>query len=414
MKKKHGVTNNIVMLYIMNITQLLLPLITLPYLTRVLSVDGYGVVAYVKSIIIYATLVIEFGFMLSATREVVSAKGDKNELGKIIGRTTQGKLFLSLVAFMVWLTMALTIPLLKRHFLFVILSFGSPFLSVFLFDYLFRGIEQMQIITYRFLMMRGISTALTFIFIKGNAQLILIPIFDIIGSLIAVIWVSHYILVNLHTQIRLDSWKAVFKSLKVSAVYFISDMASTAFGAFNTLLVGIYLSAKDVAYWGILSTLIAAVQTMYAPICDGIYPHMLKTKSIKLLTRIILIIIPLLIAGGCITYFGARYIMYLIGGVKYIPAAIYLKECTAVLIITFFSNLLGWPTLGAINRVRETTMTTIVAAGVQVVGLIFLIFIGHFSLFSVVLMRTLSELSLMLGRLKLFIKYRASFNYDLI
>ena len=89
------------MLYIMNITQLVLPLITLPYLTRVLSVDGYGVVSYVKSIIIYATLVIEFGFLLSATREVVKVKNDPHKLGLVIGRTTVAKLMLSLVAFVI-------------------------------------------------------------------------------------------------------------------------------------------------------------------------------------------------------------------------------------------------------------------------------------------------------------------------
>ena len=97
------------MLYIMNITQLVLPLITLPYLTRVLSVDGYGVVSYVKSIIIYATLVIEFGFLLSATREVVKVKNDPHKLGLVIGRTTVAKLILSLVAFVILLVMTMMI-----------------------------------------------------------------------------------------------------------------------------------------------------------------------------------------------------------------------------------------------------------------------------------------------------------------
>ena len=54
------------MLYIMNIAKLVFPLITLPYLTRVLSVDCYGVVSYVKATMVYAQLVVDFGFMLSA------------------------------------------------------------------------------------------------------------------------------------------------------------------------------------------------------------------------------------------------------------------------------------------------------------------------------------------------------------
>lgn len=411
MDNQSKLTNNVIMLYVMNIVQLILPLIVLPYLTRVLSVDNYGVVAYVKSIIVYSTLVIEFGFMLSATHDIVKVRNDRKEIGKIMGRTTQAKLFLSFIAFIILLIMISLIPILRRHVLFAIMSFGSPFLSIFLYDYFFRGIEQMQIITCRYLLMRGISTVLTFIFVKGDSELLLIPLFDIIGSLAAVLWIRHYF-IKLGIHIEFDNIKNVIFTLKSSFIYFISDMSATVFGAFNTLLVGIFLSATDVAYWGILSTLIAAVQTMYSPICDGIYPHMIQTKSLKLLLKIILIFCPFLIIGGCVTFFGAKYIMLIIGGLKYISAVTYLRLCTPVLIITFFSNLLGWPTLGAIDKVSETTLTTIIAAIVQVVSLVLLIVIHQFSLTSVVIMRTLSELVMLLGRFTFTVKFRHLFNYN--
>lgn len=102
MKDGRTVANNVFMLYIMNITQLVLPLITLPYLTRILSVDGYGVVNYVKSITAYITLVIEFGFLLSGTREVVKVKNDREKLNKVVSRVIQGKLLLSLIAFLIF------------------------------------------------------------------------------------------------------------------------------------------------------------------------------------------------------------------------------------------------------------------------------------------------------------------------
>ena len=98
-RKENKVSTNIEMLYIMNIVQLVLPLITLPYLTRVLSVDGYGVVSYVKSLIIYITLIIEFGYLLSGTREVAEAN-NKRQLGVIIGKITVAKLILSSLAFL--------------------------------------------------------------------------------------------------------------------------------------------------------------------------------------------------------------------------------------------------------------------------------------------------------------------------
>lgn len=396
------------MLYLMNAAQLALPLVTLPYLTRVLSLDAYGVVAYVKSLIIYATLVIEFGFLLSATRDIVQAKENKVALGKIVGRTTEAKLVLSGLAFAILVLMVLLIPILRRHPLFALLSFGPPFLSIFLYDYLFRGLEKMHLITLRFLIMKGTATVLTFIFIKGDYQLLLIPIFDILSSLLAVFWV-HRCVSRLGIKILPVRMSEVLEDLKTSSVYFFSDMAGTAFGAFTTLLVGIYLSNGDVAYWGILSTLIAAVQTMYSPICDGVYPHMIETRDFRLIVKVIFLIIPFLVVGGSITFFGAYAIMGLIGGAKYVAASPYLRACVPILVISFFSGIFGWPSLGAINKVRETTLTTVVAAGVQVIGIFLLIGLGKFSLLGVIIVRAMSELTMAALRLGLIYRYRSAF-----
>lgn len=384
------VTNNIVMLYILNITQLALPLVTLPYLTRVLSVSGYGIVSYVKSLIIYATLIIEFGYLLSGTREVVNAKSDKQKLGLIMGRITEAKLLLSLVAFAALLGMIAVVPLLHRYPIFTILSFGTPFLSIFLFDYLFRGLERMEIITYRFLIMKSISTVLTFVLIHGDQQLLLIPLLDVLGSLVAIIWVWHEIR-KMGIHIKFDRLVNVWDSFKVSFTYFISNVASTAFGALNTLFVGIYLSAADVAYWGLIMTMIGAVQSLYTPISDGIYPHMIATKSLCLLGRIVLLFTPLLVLGGIIAYFGAHLIMLIIGGSKYLIAAQYLRKCVPLLVISFYALIFGWPALGAIDKVRETTITTLVAAALQVIGLFLLIISHHFTLPLLILVRTLTE-----------------------
>ena len=221
------VVNNIVMLYIMNIAQLVLPLVTLPYLTRVLSVDCYGVVSYVKSLIVYITLLIEFGYLYSGTRDVVQAKDNYHQLNIVLGRITIAKLLLSSVAFVVLLGMIATVPILNRHPLFTLLSFGAPFLSIFLFDYLFRGLEKMEIITYRFLVMKGTSTILTFVFIHNDHQLLLIPLLDILGSLLAVIWV-YVTMRKMGLKVKLDKMAEVMRSLRISFTYFISDVASTA------------------------------------------------------------------------------------------------------------------------------------------------------------------------------------------
>ena len=74
---KNKLVINTAMLYLMNIAKLIFPFVTLPYLTRVLSVDGYAMVSYVKSVMQYMQLTVDFGFMLSATTAIVAAKEDR-------------------------------------------------------------------------------------------------------------------------------------------------------------------------------------------------------------------------------------------------------------------------------------------------------------------------------------------------
>ena len=75
---KKNVFKNIIMLYGYSIAKILLPFVTVPYLTRVMSTDAYGVVLYVKSIGTYLQLIVDFGFMLSGTRDIVMAR-ESNE-----------------------------------------------------------------------------------------------------------------------------------------------------------------------------------------------------------------------------------------------------------------------------------------------------------------------------------------------
>lgn len=69
----------------MNIAKMLFPLLTLPYLTRVLSTDCYGSVVYVKSVTTYLQLLVDFGFVLSATKSIVQAREERARQERIMG-----------------------------------------------------------------------------------------------------------------------------------------------------------------------------------------------------------------------------------------------------------------------------------------------------------------------------------------
>lgn len=408
-KKRQGVAFNVSMLYIMNIAKLVFPLITLPYLTRVLSVDCYGVVSYVKATMVYAQLVVDFGFMLSGVKAITEIRENSERVGIVAGNIVAAKGMLCVASFIVIFTAAMFIDILKENLLYTILAFIPIALSTFLLEFLFRGLELMHIIAIRYVTMKTISVGLTLVMVKGNDDIIWIPVLDILSSLVAIA-LTLFEVRRLGIKLSfIEKWKGAFGSLKTSSIYFASEAATTVFGAFNTVLVGIFMDRADVAYWAVCLQLVSAVKAMYTPINNGIYPQMIKKKDLGLIKKVVKLFLPIVIVGCAIVFFGAEYILVIAGSAKYAAAAPVMRCLVPVLLFSFPAMLFGWPTLGAIDKAKETTKTTISAAVVQIAGLALLGVTGNFTIMMVALMKSFTEVCLMSFRLRYCWKFRGEF-----
>lgn len=408
--KKNGIAFNVAMLYMMNIAKLVFPLITLPYLTRVLSVECYGVVSYVKATMVYAQLVVDFGFMLSGVKSVTEARDDMEKVGRITGNIVLAKGMLSLAALAGIITVAFFIDILRENFLYTVLAFIPIALSVLLFDFLFRGLEQMHVIAIRYVIMKSISVALTLVLVKGNGDILWIPVLDILSSLVAII-LTLIEVKKLGIKISfVESFKGSLVALKVSGVYFISEAATTVFGAFNTILVGIFMNETDVAYWAVCLQLVSAVRAMYTPINNGIYPQMIKRKDIGIIKKVVKVFLPVVTIGCIIVMVFAKPILVIAGSSKYAAAAPVMRCLVPVLFFSFPAMLFGWPTLGAIGKAKENTKTTLAAAAVQLIGLGILIVTDRFEIMLVALLKSFTEICLMLFRLRYCWKFRDEFS----
>lgn len=408
-KEEKTATKNTAMLYLMNIAKMVFPLLTLPYLTRVLSVPTYGVVTYVKAVMQYMQLLLAFGFSLSATKEVVNANLDKEKIGQILGDVQVAKLILAGIAGAALVVLTGVIQILRENILFVALSFLNVVIMELLADFLFRGVDRMQVLTVRFVVSKLISTACTFLFIKNDSHLLLIPVFDCLGSLAALVMVLVE-LKKMDIRMKPTGIRESMRMLKESATYFASEMATTAFGALNTLLIGIYVDATQVAYWGLVMQLVGAVNSMYTPITSGIYPSMIRTKSLGFIRKVLMIFMPIVTVGCLICYFGAELILMIVGGAEYAAAVPVFRCMIPVMFFSFAAMLFGWPTLGAIGKTRETTMTTIITAVAQVIGLVILIAVDQFTLIHIALLRGATELLMLSLRVGVCYRFRSEYN----
>ncbi|MBQ9082174.1 MAG: flippase, partial [Clostridia bacterium] len=177
----------------------------------------------------------------------------------------------------------------------------------------------------------------------------------------------------------------------------------------NTLLIGIMLPTAQIALWSVAMQIISAVQTMFNPITSGIYPEMVRSRSLGVLKKVCKIFIPVLIVGCIALYFLAKLAILIVSGAKYLDAVPLLRLLIPVLLFSFPGMLAGWPALGAIGRVKETTTTTVISAVFQCVGLGILIAAGQFTIVNIAILRCATEFVLLATRFGYCVRCRNEF-----
>ena len=187
MGKGKVLLKNTVMLYLLTFSTYILNLVIVPYQTRVLGPEKYGLRGLAVAIITYVQLFIDFGFLLSATEEVANNQDDKGKISKIFTAVTLNKLMLSAVAAVVLIGVCMLVPRWKENLLFISLYCASTVLSSLIPDFLYRGIEKMGSITVRTVLIRVFFTAMVLVFVKKPEDYLLIPILQMIGNGVALV-----------------------------------------------------------------------------------------------------------------------------------------------------------------------------------------------------------------------------------
>lgn len=405
MIKLTQVKKNTFWLAIFQLAKMIFPFLILPILTRRLSVETYGNLTFIKTVMNFLQIFLDFGFMLSATKEIAKIKNDTNKIQQIMADTLLARLILGGIGFLLIIILSFFFPILSHNFLFTITSYLTVFLSIFLFDFLFRGLEIIHVMTIRFIIMKTISFLLTIFFVRQDHQIILIPLFDILSSVIAIILVA-FELQKRNFRLIHPKLKSSIYSLKISLIYFLSDVSATAFNAISTIIIGLVFSSTEVALFGVSIQIIGAIQALLGQLSSGIYPIMVRQKSRKFIQQIFQKTIPLVFLFTGLIIILLPLALQVLAGDKYAAAHPIIQILAITIFFSFINTLLGWPTLGVINQQNKVTLSTIISTVFNLVSLILLYLSNNLNLYSVAITRVITEIILFCIRLYYYKKYR--------
>ncbi len=399
-EKKSTLLNNTILLYILTISNYFFSFITIPYQTRILGPENYGKLGFAIALTTYFQLIFDFGFILSATADVADNRDNTNRLSAIMSSVIIIKLILIILSFIFLLVLSEFIPKIKEDILLFILFFLYSAINSMLPDYLYRGLENMKIITYRTLAVKFFFTIMIFALLKDRSQYYYVPVLNIIGATGAVIFVYNHVFRKLRVKIVLVKPIDILKTFKKSSYFFYSRIATSVYDATNTFILGlIYPSGNIVGYFTSANNLVKTARSGFSPITDSLYPYMIKNKDYKLIKKILLFSVPIILLGCIFIGILAEPICILLFGKEFKNAALILKLLLPLIVLGLPNYLLGFPTLTPLGLAKYANLSNILAAIIQVIGLVSLNLAGLLNVYSICILTCITELCVLLIRL---------------
>lgn len=397
---------NTVMLYIMKFAGYFFSLMIVPYQTRVLSKEYYGGLSLALGLMIYFTMLIDFGFMVSGVTEVSNHRDDKKHLSECLTCVIVIRAGLSLLSVGIITAMVCLIPRYLPWAAAVYIYLAAIILEAFLPMFFFRGMEDMRTVALLTLISKAVMTALIFVTVKSDADYLLIPCMRLAGAAVSFIIAWVYITRKYKVGLTRVTANQLLISLKNSFGFFISRIASTVYRGGNTAILGAVLPSSMVALYSCPEKLMSVGMTMSSPISDSLLPYISKTYDYKSAWRMIKIISPFIIIGGTIGFIWAEPILGFIFGPQYVDAANTLRAVIPIIAVTPINYILAFPVLVPMGLQKQSNLANIVGAVVYVIGMLILWITNQITIFGAAVVLMITECCVAIWRAAVVIKHR--------
>lgn len=375
-KGKDGtLAKNTGMLFLLTISNYIFNFITLPYQTRILEPSIFGNISFAMSVMSYFQLLTDFGFLLSATEDIAKERDNPHKISKVFSAVMCCKLFLVVLSFVILATLCLTVNRFKQDIPLFFLYWISYSIYAFLPDFLYRGIENMQAITIRSVLIKAFTTSLIFVLLRKPSQYYIIPILTGIGNLGAVVFTYVHVRKMGYGFVRVK-FKEILDTFKRSSFFFFSRIASSVFTATNTLILGFKFgeNAPLVGHYSSAEKGITIAKQTITPVSDSLYPYMIKNRNFKMIKKLLLIGMPVFFVGCSFVMFTANDLCAIVFGKDYYEAGTYLRLLAPVVFFAYPGTLLGFPTLTPMGLAKHANISTILGAIIQVSALVVMYF----------------------------------------
>ena len=323
----------------------LLPLVTVPYLVRVLGPANYGRIAFAQAFIQYFVMLTDYGFNLSATRDIAHAQGDAARINEIFNAVLAVKFLTAVAGFAVMSAIALAVPGMRHDYPLFAVCYLAVAGNMLFPVWLYQGMQQMGYITAFTVAARAVMVVAIFALVHHEDQFLLaagllaagMPL----GGIVALLNARRVA----HVHFTLPHWAEMRRAVKDGWHVFTASFGGTLYNSSNTFVLGLVVAPAVVGYFAAADKLIKAIQSLVYPISQAAYPHiamMLKRsrdEAFRFTGRLLAVFTGGTVLVGIVLALGATLIARIAFGPQFAPAAEIIRL------------LAPWPLLIALNVV---------------------------------------------------------------
>lgn len=356
---------------ILMVSGYLFPLITFPYITRVLGAEGFGIGNFVLSIVDYAVLFSTFGIAAIGSRYIPQCNDDKEKRNHVFNSLVTIHLLLSAVVLIVYSCAVYFVPQLHDHQYLYFVGATKVIFNIFLVEWLFQGMQDFRYITIRTIIIRLAYVIATFIFIH-NSEDYDWYVYITIGQ------VALNAFVNWEYTKRFVDFRLDFSGLRefVFPVFSmgVNRILLSFYSTFNTMFLGFACSALSVGYftaatklYGIFIGLISAFNGVLVPHLNSLLGKgnivEFKQKVSMSFSMVCLISIPFTIIAIVL---GPEIIRF-IAGPEYEASVLPFQIISLQIILVSLAQITENQILLSLKRFKEVLYCTLSSTALSVI-----------------------------------------------
>ena len=300
--------SNFISLSVVQGINFLIPVLVTPYVISKVGIEGIGVIAIAQTVMIYLSTLTDYGFNVTATKEITLCKNDRLRTSAVFFTVLASKLIITALLFILLMILAFFIPVIQHHFILYLLGFAFVIGQSLSVNWFFLGMEKMHFITISALFSRLIFVVLLFIFIQKKEDDIFFLFFLGTGNIVASL-VSIFVAINLFKlKFLRPVWADIRDELKKGWQVTVSVLSLNAYLLSGIFILRFFTNDLMVGYYSIAARIFFAARQVLAVFSEAVYPQIcqlsLKGKeATRLFFRKVYLPFLLMTFLGCILLF---------------------------------------------------------------------------------------------------------------